>query len=102
MSKVRLEDIIRVKPGIRNKEIYWKLRQRVNSRHVDFLIINKQGRPVMAVELDGPGHHRPESKNADDLKNGLFKQAGIPLSRVIVGENFSLAAKKISEFVKET
>ena len=91
-----------MKPAIRNGDIRWKLRQRVRSRHVDFLIINRDGHPVMAIELDGSYHQRPESRNADDLKDGLFKSVGVPLQRVIVGEDFKLVAKKLAILVNET
>lgn len=95
MSKVRLEDIIRVKPGIANEKIRWHLRQRVKSRHVDFLIINDKGHPVMAIELDGGSHNDEKTKNADDLKNGLFRAAQIPFLRVRTGENFEKVSRKI-------
>ena len=54
-SKTRLEDIIRVKPYITG-EGRWKLRGRVKSRHVDFLITDGNGVPHIAIELDGSSH----------------------------------------------
>lgn len=96
MSKVRLEDIICVKAGIKNAEARWKLRARVKSRHVDFLVIDEVGTPVVAIEVDGPSHQSPESFEADTLKNGLFKAAGIPLRRVLSSEDYLARSKAIS------
>ncbi len=96
MSKVRLEDIICVKAGVKDAEARWKLRARVKSRHVDFLIIDDIGTPIVAIEVDGPSHQSAESFEADTLKNGLFKAAGIPLRRVLSSEDYHARAKAIS------
>lgn len=92
-SKTRLEDIVRVKPFIKG-EGRWKLRARVKSRHVDFLIIDDQGVPQIAIELDGASHNS-ETDNADNLKDGIFEAIGLRLMRVRTGENFAHAAQEI-------
>lgn len=97
-SKVRLEDIIRVRSDIRNERMRWHLRARVKSRHVDFLITDQKGRPLCAVELDGASHTGVSSQNADALKDGIFKAVNILLIRVSTGENFE---NKVDEIVKE-
>ena len=96
LTKVRLEDIIGVKASIKNPEARWKLRARVKSRHVDYLIIDKIGTPLAAIELDGAAHKSPENFNADTLKNGLFKTAGVPLIRVETSDDF---ARKVQEIL---
>lgn len=87
MSKVRLEDVICVKPSVKDAEAKWKLRARVKSRHVDFLIIDNAGKPLMGIELDGPHHDQDDAFHADTLKNGLFQAANIPLTRVGANED---------------
>lgn len=99
LSKVRLEDIIGVKPSIKNPEARWKLRARVKSRHVDFLVIDKIGTPLAAIELDGSVHSTPETFHADTLKNGLFSTVGIPLIRVETGRDYSEKLREISAIV---
>jgi len=93
-GKTRLEDIIRVKRGITG-EARWRLRGRVKSRHVDYLITDGQGVPKLAIELDGASHSKA-AVNADALKDGLFKAAGLPLIRVKTGGDFAAAAHKIA------
>ncbi len=95
-SKVRLEDIICVRPTIKNPEARWKLRARVKSRHVDFLVVDEAGGPVLGIELDGAVHQTPETFNADTLKNGLFKAAGIPLERIPADADSLGAARTIA------
>lgn len=90
-GKVRLEDIIRVKRGLPSK-LRWAARGRVKSRHIDYLITNRSGQPVMAIELDGRSHNARNPSEADKVKTALFGAAGIPLRRILVGEDFDLNA----------
>ena len=94
LTKTRMEDVIGVRPGI-SGEARWKLRARVKSRHFDFLVVDGEGVPRVAVELDGSSHDGPIS-NADRLKDGLCDATGLPLVRVRVGEDFSRAARRIA------
>jgi len=87
-GKVRLEDIIRVKRNI-NPKMRWSLRGRVKSRHIDYLVTDRTGRPVMAIELDGASHTRDKLSEADRVKTALFEATSIPLHRVRVGSDFN-------------
>ena len=100
-GKVRLEDIIRVKRGLPEK-LRWAARGRVKSRHVDYVITNRNGRPVMAIELDGASHNRKNPFEADKVKSALFTAAGIPLRRILVGEDFDLIAATIGAELKRS
>lgn len=99
LSKVRLEDIIGVKTTIKDAEARWKLRARVKSRHVDFVVIDKIGTPLAGIELDGGVHQTQDTFHADTLKNGLFKAAQIPLIRVKTGDDFNKKTKEIVAFL---
>jgi len=92
-SKVRLEDIVRVKKAIKG-QAHWHLRGRVKSRHVDYLITDVAGVPKAAIELDGSSHNK-EALNADILKDGIFEAVGLPLTRVRTGADFTKAARRI-------
>jgi hypothetical protein len=94
-SKVRLEDIIGVKPHRGDAQTAWSLRGRVKSRHVDFLIVTPQGAPLMIIELDGRSHQSAAAKRPDAFKNGLAKAVGLPLRRVTVGQDFHGFVSKI-------
>ncbi|WP_026941692.1 DUF2726 domain-containing protein [Hellea balneolensis] len=92
-SKVRLEDIVRVKRQIEGRA-QWHLRGRVKSRHVDYLITNKFGVPKAAIELDGSSHNK-ETLNADNFKDDLFNAVGLPLIRVASRSNYTAVSRKI-------
>lgn len=94
-SKVRLEDIIRVKRGV-NEKLRWAARGRVKSRHVDYLITTAGGRPVLAIELDGASHNPKSPSEADKVKTALFRAARIPLRRIRTGEDFVQISAQIT------
>ena len=93
MTKTRLEDIVKVKKGF-DKKTLWSLRGRIKSRHVDYLIMDSQGVPRIAIELDGKSHGKAAA-NADALKDGIFAHVGIPLIRVRTGDDFNQAIHAI-------
>ena len=95
LVKPRLEDVIGVKADLPNPKLAFQLRGRVKSRHVDYLIIDGRGKPLCAIELDGMSHKNKKAEAGDTLKDGIFAASGLPLHRVIVGQDFALAAKNI-------
>lgn len=98
-SKVRLEDIIRVKRGLSEKA-RWAARGRVKSRHVDYLITTRAGHPLLAIELDGSAHNLKNPSNADKVKTVIFQTTNLRLQRVRVGEDFNHIATKIAADLK--
>lgn len=99
-SKVRLEDIVAVRSDIKNPRMRWHLRARVKSRHVDFLITDKDGHFLCAVELDGPIHDYGSTEHADALKDGIFKAVDIPLFRISTQEPTGEAVARILKLLR--
>ncbi len=97
MSKVRLEDIVCVKPTVKNEKRKWSLRGRIKSRHVDFLVIDSNGRPRLVVELDGASHkmNSQSISNADALKDGIFHAVKMPFIRVNTGDDFFVLSQSL-------
>lgn len=50
--------------------------------HFDFVVLDAQHVPVLAVEFDGPSHVDPEVVARDCRKNRLCFMAGLPLLRI--------------------
>ena len=73
-AKVRLADFVEVT----NKKEYMKYFAKIRSKHVDFLLLNKDTlNIVVAIELDDGSHN----ENKDEFKNKLFEQIKINLIR---------------------
>lgn len=78
--KVRMEDYIDITT---NKEKQ-KYRGYIKSRHIDFLICDKELNIIAGLELDDNSHNNPKTQKTDELKNNIFKNINIPLMRVNV------------------
>ncbi len=52
----------------------------INSKRCDFLIIDGQGYPTLAIEYQGTGHYSPTSDERDYVKQKAFEKAGGSLS----------------------
>ncbi len=78
--QVRLADFL----NIQGED--WQSRQyavsQVAQKSIDFAIIDMtSGNPVLAIELDGPTHERPDRQRRDALVEGVMRQVNVPLKR---------------------
>lgn len=94
--KMRIADIIETKDG----KGYYKQRNKILPKHVDFIVCNSSLRPVCAIEIDGKSHDTPEMRDRDVLIEYIFKSVDIPLERVRVGTKFEDVAIQISEVLR--
>jgi hypothetical protein len=49
----------------------------INSKRVDFLIVDGGGWPVLAVEYQGPGHYQGKAAARDAIKKEALRKAGV-------------------------
>jgi len=99
-SKVRLEDLIYVRKGTEERQGY---RNRIKSRHIDFLICDKTYvRPLLAIELDDKSHNTQRAIKRDTFVDGALESAGLPLLRVGAARTYdaSLLSRTIREHAK--
>jgi len=91
LSSVAADNALRVFPKTRLSDVLLKGDARLPERifnyytrsHFDFLVIEPNGKPFMAIEYDGPFHHTdPKQAERDQIKNQLCKDSGLPLLRV--------------------
>lgn len=78
-AKVRLADIFIIKAG----ENYKSNLNRINSRHVDFLLCKPDTlQMVCGIEIDDSSHRKSNRKTRDEFVDQLFQSAGLPLCRI--------------------
>lgn len=94
--KVRLEDIIET-TSIKQKQKY---RGYIKSRHIDFVICDKNMNTLGAIELDDDSHHSEKAKTIDNFKNELFKTVGIRLIRVYRKSDYTIIAPRVIQEIK--
>ena len=92
--KTRLEDIINAQKCL-GKNKYQLRRARVKSKHVDFLVLDRDMNIMFAIELDDSSHNKKDAKEKDRLKDCLFESVGIPLHHVKLGVNYDNAIHSI-------
>ncbi len=86
LTKIRVADLIRVKPGLGRGDKssgFWKAFAQISQRHADFVVVDRatfQARAV--IELDDASHNSRQTKEADAIKDKAFAAAGLPLIRV--------------------
>lgn len=76
--KVRMEDFLCVTDR-RNVNRY---RGYIKSRHIDFLLCDRDLHILAGLELDDASHNTAAAAKTDALKNNIFKKIGIPLYRI--------------------
>ena len=88
---MRVADIIETTDG---KGYYFR-RNKILSKHIDFLISNQSFMPILAVELNGSSHRIEKRKDSDDQKKKVFEFVGLPIEFIEVGTDFSLDVKNL-------
>lgn len=91
--KVRLEDFIKVT----DSQNVMKYRGYIKSRHIDFLICDKNLYILAGIELDDNSHYQKQAQKTDDLKNNIFKAIKIPLFRIKETNNYTLQINLMME-----
>lgn len=87
-AKVSLGDLFFAQTGDPRKNR--AVANRIDRKHVDFLLCESATmRPMLGIELDDRSHERPDRKARDELVEGVFKAAGLPLLRVPVRQGYS-------------
>ncbi len=89
--KPRLEDVIGASFIPRNKTKHQANRGKIRSRHFDFVICNKNIKPLFAIELDDKSHNTNHAKKIDGFKNNLCLSVQLRLLRIPVETTYDTA-----------
>jgi hypothetical protein len=68
----------------------------INSKRVDFLIVDRRTRPMIAVEYQGGGHYQGTAEWRDKVKATALQSAGIALVEVFPEDNPNRLHSKLS------
>jgi hypothetical protein len=92
--KVRLADLIAVKPGLDRSRQTAAL-NRVASKHLDFVLMDSSSRNVVcAIELDDSSHNRSDRRQRDEFVDRACQAAGVALVRVKATRSYDRSALK--------
>ncbi len=77
-AKVRLKDVLPVDgSGISAEDFGFSMKS-----HFDFVVVDRETRPLFAVEYDGAAHSQPNQAARDVRKNALCERFGLGLLRI--------------------
>jgi len=99
--KVRLGDIL----FATDKKSSWKHANRINQKHVDFLICSRDTmHPLVVIELDDSSHQRESARERDQFKDAVCAAAGLPLVRIQARGNYDAReiARQLSTYLAMT
>jgi Protein of unknown function (DUF2726) len=84
-AKVRLADLV----DANEEHPYWQANfNRVCSKHIDFVVCDTELKPLVAVELDGSSHQRPDRQQRDHQVDRILELARLPLLRVFTRKTY--------------
>lgn len=88
-SKVRIADLVYLPRGINNSDFY-HYQNKVQSKHVDFVLCDKENiKPLLVIELDDSSHLRPDRIDRDLLVDRIFENAKLPIKHIGVSQNYN-------------
>ncbi len=89
IGKVRLADVIKPRKGL-SSSARVSAQNRINSKHVDFVLCDPRSREVVAVvELNDASHERTSRKERDAFVVGALKAAGIPFAQIPAQKSYA-------------
>ena len=82
MAQTSLGQVLAPRPGSGSQEARDLAFRSINSKRLDFLVIDAYGKPVLAVEYQGHGHFSQTAFMRDAVKREALRKAGIRLMEV--------------------
>lgn len=92
-SKVRIADLTEAKKNISYSD-FIKIFNKINRKHIDFLITDNFWNILILIELDWYSHNYKKTIESDKIKEKLFSTLGIPFLRFKNWKNHNLEELK--------
>ena len=78
-AKVRLADLVHVSKGSGAWQSHFN---RINRKHLDFVLCNRDLAPIVAIELDDSSHDEEDREARDAFVDQVLAAAALPIVRV--------------------
>jgi hypothetical protein len=88
-TKVRIADVIDVKPGIKGNARINHFRK-IAAKHLDFVLVDSQMKILAAIELNDKSHERKDRKERDALVRSALKSAKVPFFEIPCTKQYNL------------
>ena len=98
MAQTSLGELIR--PVSPDKRRWARANASVNSKRLDFAIVNAKGYLAVAVEYQGSGHYHNDSFIRDAVKREALRKAGVPMIEVPKSFNETKLKEELSDLLR--
>lgn len=88
LAKVRLSDLA-LPEDSPNFSAHQTAMNKVQSKHVDFVLCGAFFRPLCVIELDDSSHFLPSRMRRDDFVDLVFKDIGLPIFHIPVKSSYT-------------
>lgn len=91
MCKVRVADLLKVEKTLLSKGDSWqKYFNKIQAKHIDFVLCDSQMMPKLFFELDDSSHQQRHRIERDEFLNKAFQNAKLRLVRVKVQKSYNV------------
>jgi hypothetical protein len=84
-AKVRLADLVYVSKGAASRQSHLN---RIDRKHLDFVLCGKDFAPIVAIELDDSSHDDKQRQSRDEFVDRVLATAGLPIVHVWVKRGY--------------
>ena len=86
-SKARMSDLLYL-PKLSNRD-YYHYQNKIQSKHVDFLLCDKEStKPMLAIELDDSSHLKASRISRDSFVDEIFESARLPILHIRASSSY--------------
>ena len=98
-AKVRLVDVVRVSNGSSSRRADLN---RIDRKHLDFVLCDQNLAPVLAVELDDSSHDDEKRKERDEFVDRVLVAAAFPIVHIRAQRSYQLdeVRRKLAPHIK--
>lgn len=86
-AKVRLADLVYVSKGTGSRQSHFN---RINRKHIDFVLCNRDLAPLVAIELDDASHDEDEREERDEFVDAVLAAAALPIVHIRARRGYAL------------
>ena len=88
LIKIRLADFITCKAA--DKKVWQSSFNKINSKHIDFLLCDEQLKPGIAIELDDSTHDKEKRIERDKFVDAVYREIGLNIIHIRNYDEISL------------
>lgn len=100
LAEISLRAFMKIEKNSAHPNRVLAARRKIAQKRLDFLIIDKRGQPVLAVEYHGSGHYQGNAIYRDAVKRAALQEADLTLLEIYNGDKRETIYQRIIDGLK--